>query len=343
MKQEILAGLVLAKYLVSGIGSVAYHRMAPWMADQQAKAQRNTARGDADALMIRAKGQAGALRLIAAAQEEVKKKLAAPDVLTRGEMEISKAEIEQRISFQEEKRHRNIAAVAEQALVALEDTLVPDHEPDPDWTARFFNEVQDVSSEEMQTLWAKILAGEVERPGSTSIRTLGVLKNLDRSTAKTFRRFCSTAVSFRDIDNSLVDVRVASLHGRADTNALESYELGFGALNVLNEHGLVIADFHSWFECGAWAGVKYGEPLQLVRLPFLFQNKFWVLEPKSGGYKETKFQLYGVALTQAGKELSQVVDLEPMSEYDRELRTFLDKRGFRMVEVDSGQLQILSP
>ena len=38
------------------------------------------------------------------------------------------------------------------AALELGDGNVQDHEVDHDWTARFFNDVQDVSSEEMQKL-----------------------------------------------------------------------------------------------------------------------------------------------------------------------------------------------
>ena len=93
----------------------------------------------------------------------------------------------QRIQFQEAKRQRSIEAVVQQAAFELGDRNVRDHEPDHDWTARFFNEVQDVSSEAMQALWAKVLAGEVERPNSTSIKTLSILRNLDTATAGIFR------------------------------------------------------------------------------------------------------------------------------------------------------------
>ena len=50
-----------------------------------------------------------------------------------------------------------------EAARQLGDKSVANSDPDHDWTARFFNGVQDVSSKEMQLLWAKVLAGEVER------------------------------------------------------------------------------------------------------------------------------------------------------------------------------------
>ena len=187
--------LVFAKYLASGVGSVAGPMLASWKARAEADAKRITARGEADALAIIAEAQAGALPLIAGAQEDVRKQLLGSGLATKAEVAMSKSEIEQRVWFQEEKRQRNISAVAHQAFLELPDTNIGDHEPDHDWTARYFSDVQDVSSEEMQSLWARILAGEVQRPGSTSIRTLTILKNIDQQTAALFKRLCSMSVS----------------------------------------------------------------------------------------------------------------------------------------------------
>ncbi|MCD8030130.1 MAG: DUF2806 domain-containing protein [Bacteroides sp.] len=57
---------------------------------------------------------------------------------------------------------------------------------DPDWSARFFDYAQDISDETIQVIWGKILAGEVERPGRFSKRTLAVLRNLSKSEGEYF-------------------------------------------------------------------------------------------------------------------------------------------------------------
>ena len=75
-----------------------------------------------------------------------------------GEIDIAET-VRQRVQFQEEKRHRNIGSVVGQTAELLGEKDVPDQEPDHDWTARFFNYIQDVSSEEMQLLWAKVSGG----------------------------------------------------------------------------------------------------------------------------------------------------------------------------------------
>ena len=169
----------LLDYAASGIGSIAGPMLASWRA-----------RKEANALTIQAEGQASALQTIAAAQVDARSALGNQDGLVQTEVSICDT-ISQRIQFQEEKRQRNLESVVRQSATELDDKSVPDEEPDHDWTARFFADVQDVSSEDLQLLWAKILAGQVERPGSTSIRTLGVLRSMTHRDAEYFRQFCA--------------------------------------------------------------------------------------------------------------------------------------------------------
>jgi len=90
----------------------------------------------------------------------------------------------------EERRQKNIEAVAEKAKAAL--PLTVSTEPvDPDWAVRFFNHAQDVGNEHMQLLWAKLLAGEVAKPGSFSPRTLRVVSDLTSREADLFETLCS--------------------------------------------------------------------------------------------------------------------------------------------------------
>ena len=173
--------------------------------------------------------------------------------------------------------------------------------PDHDWTARFFNDIQDVSSEEMQSLWAKVLAGEVEKPGSTSIQTLSILKNLDQATARLFGKLCSICISLRLDGNQFIDARVPSLGGDAGSNALQEYGLDFGNLNVLNEHGLVISDYNSWVDYRVCAGVfSSGRNPGKVGIPFGFQGRNWVFLTTKRAIGQ-ELRIHGVALTRSGR------------------------------------------
>lgn len=65
---------------------------------------------------------------------------------------------------------------------------------DFDWFVRFYETVGNVSDEEMQLMWAKILAGEVNKPNSFSLGTLDVMRNLDKQDAELFAKICKHCI-----------------------------------------------------------------------------------------------------------------------------------------------------
>ena len=318
----------LLDYTASGIGAVAGPMLATWQA-----------RREAAALQIAAQGQADSLHTIAAAQAEARAILVSPDATVQGQLDFGTA-VTHRVQFQEEKRQSNIAAVIGQAAQELADREVQEHEVDHDWTARFFADVQDVSSEEMQKLWGRILAGEVERPGSTSFRTMSILKNLDRGTALLFRGLCSAKMTpqiglWEGGVERAGNEFVLSLDGRATRNSLGKYGLSYNILNRLNEHGLIIPEYdstlqHKILDSGLgrsprWTSMAHG-----------FQGHSWVLVPINQREGEHTIELSVILLTNAGMELANVVDVEAMPEYQEAVADFFEKKGFRMLEVDFG-------
>lgn len=188
----------LLDFAASGIGSVAGPMLASWKARREANARVIAAQGEAEAQRVLAEGQAHAMQIIAGAQADARAILISPDATVKGELDFDTA-VTQRIQFQEEKRQANITAVIRQAAQELGDSEVQNGEVDHDWTARFFNNVQDVSSEEMQLLWAKVLAGEVKRLGQFSLRTLDTLRSLNVGEANLFTEACEYVAAERMI------------------------------------------------------------------------------------------------------------------------------------------------
>ena len=340
LTQSVSAFLKLVHYSASGLGSVAGTMLAPWKARREAMARQIAAQGEADSLRILAEGQASAVQIISGANEEARSTLAGENSLAVAHFDIGET-IRQRLEFQEEKRQSNIISVLNEAAEQLGDKEVQDHEPDHDWTARFFNEVQDVSSDEMRTLWAKILAGQVEKPGSTSARTLTILKNLDRKSARLFNTLCSVSVSISIGAEALLDSRVPTMGGQAGQNCLQKYGLSFDNLNILNEYGLIISDFNSYYDYRMSTGIATGGSSQdNIWIPFAFQGRFWLLLPMEGFREGREFRLSGVSLTQAGRELQRAIDPEPNQQFLQDLNEFFIKNKLRMTEIPSDAPQI---
>lgn len=107
--------------------------------------------------------------------------------------------IQERILFNEVERQKCIDNVVEVAAEQLKNENNISQEPvDKDWSKRFFNIVQDVSDEEMQTIWGRILAGETKQPKSYSFRTLEFLKNLSKAEAEVFTKFAEIRIKSSD-------------------------------------------------------------------------------------------------------------------------------------------------
>ena len=106
---------------------------------------------------------------------------------------------------------RQEVAVAK-AVLHAEDELVNDTslftegKPEDDWLLRWRECAASVSSEELQGIWGKVLAGEVKSPGRFSLRTLEFLRNLSQVEAKAIERitpFVLSGVIFRGPESAL--------------------------------------------------------------------------------------------------------------------------------------------
>ena len=103
--------------------------------------------------------------------------------------------IQERVLHKETMRQQNIDNVSQIAAELLAQEQTVSSEPvDNDWTTRYFNIIEDVSKEEMQILWGKILAGEVKQPKSFSIRTLETIRNLSKHEANVFKNAANFAI-----------------------------------------------------------------------------------------------------------------------------------------------------
>ena len=116
-----------------------------------------------------------------------------------------------------------------------------------DWLNAFEGEAAQLSSDQMQRLFGRILAGEIRRPTSNSIKTIKLMSQLDNRAATLFSLLCSLSISTGVPNHGIIDARVVSM-GNAGSNSLQAYGLGFDALNILHEYGLIIPDFNSYMD-----------------------------------------------------------------------------------------------
>ena len=200
-----------------------------------------------------------------------------------------------RFLFQEMKKQQNIEAVVANAYTELENIdAVSDTPVDIDWVNEFFNAVANVSSEQMQQLWGKLLAGEIEQPGSFSLRTLETLKKLSKEEAHIFEEISPFVLKCKgDQEESFFDF---FLMPDAEASLLSKYGIPFSKIMILSEAGIM------------------RENLQIVFRLDINANDFAVIEGmhkdieiKNLEDKSISLEHFAYFLTESGKELLPIV------------------------------------
>ncbi len=233
----------------------------------------------------------------------------------------------------EQIRVDQIARIAAADLQSEPVATTNDEEPEAppiseDWLNAFESEAAQMSSAQMQSLFGKILAGEIRKPASYSIKTIKIMAQLDNTAAALFRQLCSLSVSLRlPNSNTIRDARVVSMGNAAD-NSLAPYGLAFGSLNILQEYGLIISDYNSWRDYQAAVSHE-----GTIVLPVTHQSVSWALVPKAASPVRKEFRVTGVALSRCGTELLSIVDVDPSEEYTAALKNFFDEQGMTMRNV----------
>lgn len=140
-------------------------------------------------------------RMAKAKQEEIKiigeaisENIALPSKYEDGKIIIDATEAKEllqrtrnRLVFTEMRKQQNIESIVAETYNELENTEKVTSEPiAQDWLFKFFNIAGEISDENMQKLWSKILAGEIKKPNTYTFRTLNTLKNITSYEAKLF-------------------------------------------------------------------------------------------------------------------------------------------------------------
>ena len=94
-----------------------------------------------------------------------------------------------RFIAEEARKQDIIENITRKAIPLLSESATP-KEMEDDWVTNFFDKCRIISDDEMQVLWAKVLAGEANSPGSFSKRTVNCLASLDKTDAESFASVC---------------------------------------------------------------------------------------------------------------------------------------------------------
>lgn len=240
-------------------------------------------------------------------KKEVLAKADAKGILILGETEIELAELAQRakerLVHQEMQRQTNIENIVEKSINHLGDD-VSDVEVDNDWRMRFFSRAQDISNDDVQEIWAKILAEEVSEPGRISMRTLDVLSNLSKYEAEKFQLACSLS-SYRTLIWKLKGGNFDKFH----LQYLDIMTLRDAGL-IHNSHSLVMS-FNS--------GGKDGRFLMNIS-----DEDFWLRSKENSAFLNVH-QFDNIAFTIAGEEICNASNILFNLDYKKEIISYFEE------------------
>lgn len=166
-----------------GIGSL----LKPWQIRREGKAIAET---QADAIVTLASAERIAEDI---RQGKIALEQTTPKLINNGTIKIepsvdanSLIKLSSKINYEETIRKEVNTA---KAILVAESILGEDAQEPPtedinqDWLHRWREYAGDVSTEELQIIWGKLLAGEIKHPGKFSLRTLDFIRNISTEEA----------------------------------------------------------------------------------------------------------------------------------------------------------------
>lgn len=102
------------------------------------------------------------------------------------------------------RRHfkaENLSSIAETASFMISGDADAS-EVDGEWADRFRRHAERVTDDEVRRVWAQILAGEINAPGSFSKHTLTVLSEMGRDEVRSFSKVCSLCAGGKNVGGS---------------------------------------------------------------------------------------------------------------------------------------------
>lgn len=134
-----------------------------------------------------------------------------------------------RLLYKELRKQQNIESVIAETYNLLDEEENVAKEPvNQDWLYKFFDTAGEISDEFMQKLWSKILAGEIKKPNTYTLRTLETLKNITKEEANLFNNLIKF-VFFHNNDPIIYN----------DTKLLAKYGMNFNKLLKIEDCGLI--------------------------------------------------------------------------------------------------------
>jgi len=154
-----------------------------------------------------------------------------------------------RLVTEEIKKQENIENITEKSFSSINEDAQPE-EIEDDWLSNFFDKCKLISDDEMQMLWARVLAEETNKPTTISKRTIEFLSMMDKKDAMLFDNLCKFCwnygkptlmiIDYEDEIFSKLGINFSTLHHLQDIGLINFDSLGYsnqfreGHPNIIN-------------------------------------------------------------------------------------------------------------
>jgi len=155
---------------------------------------------------------------------------------------------------QDIKHYINQRNIIQKAILNIDNNVNVDL-VDDDWLLFFFDKAKNVSSEEMQNIWAKLISEEFNRPRSIPKSLIQIIYIMDYEMAKVFDNVCKFVL---EIDSD--DKYVPFIDFKNFRNELKEYNITFDTISELEKYGLIYVSLNYTF---CTTGVKHNINVEL--------------------------------------------------------------------------------
>lgn len=126
---------------------------------------------------------------------------------------------------------------------------------DDDWLEFFFDKAKDINREDMQIIWAKLLAKEIAKPNSVSKQLLHILSVIDYEEAEAFQKLANFTVFIEETPYTLIfdtlfeafynkhGLRQEEIFRLEDIGLLQKAEVGYNLTVTEPSTKLIYFDF----------------------------------------------------------------------------------------------------
>lgn len=252
-----------------------------------------------------------------------KAKADAKALLIQKEADLLASSIEKRalsrIQHAEVQRQLNIESIVKKTIPLLDEKEFDfTNNASSDWLNDFFKFAQEISDDEVQLLWAKVLAEKLNKNSNYTFRSLEILRQLDNGLALSFQKF--SAGTIKNQENIFFIVNYNCPDDELCESLLETLDLKYAQIEDLISMGLVVSTpFHRLLSN---LDLKYSIEERMIHLRFAK----WHLTHVLG-----LFEAY--RLTREGDELSSLIEKHSNVEYIKNVDNLLQGCGLFFVPL----------